>query len=59
MPANELLDDAFDLSISLHHGLHDCLYLALARRQAASLITCDGVLAGKAKSLRLAVDLVK
>lgn len=36
-----LLAPAFELSLLLHHGVYDCLYLALARQLSAPLITAD------------------
>ncbi|MBV8799235.1 MAG: type II toxin-antitoxin system VapC family toxin [Alphaproteobacteria bacterium] len=46
--ANSLLREAFDLSVQLHHALHDCIYVALAKRERATFITCDKVFARKA-----------
>jgi predicted nucleic acid-binding protein len=54
----ENLDDAFELSLRIHHALHDCLYLALAQRRNATLATCDAVLAGKAKKIGAEVRFV-
>lgn len=37
----ELLDSSLDLSLRLGHAVYDCLYLALALREEATLITAD------------------
>jgi predicted nucleic acid-binding protein len=58
IPANMLLSASFDLSVRLHHPLHDCLYMALAHRQKAGLITADRVLAEKARLLGLRTEFV-
>jgi predicted nucleic acid-binding protein len=55
---DDLLDPAFDLSLRLHHPLHDCIYVALARENRAGLATCDGVLARKVRAMGLDVVLV-
>jgi len=57
-PANDLLDDAFELSLKLHHPLHDCLYLALAQSRKAAIATRDTILARKARELRLETELI-
>lgn len=40
-PDAELLDHATQLSVTLHHPVYDCLYLALSRRFSAPLATFD------------------
>jgi predicted nucleic acid-binding protein len=40
-PTLGLLDSSLDLSLRLGHPFYDCLYLALALREAATLITAD------------------
>lgn len=40
-PASDLLDEAFDLAIKLEHAVYDCLYLALALRERAVVVTHD------------------
>ena len=40
-PDRDLLSEAIELSTSLKHALPDCLYLAVARRFDAPLITAD------------------
>jgi predicted nucleic acid-binding protein len=51
------LDDAFEMSLRLHHALHDCLYLALAQSRNATLATCDAILAEKRAALAPVSDL--
>jgi predicted nucleic acid-binding protein len=58
VPANDLIGDAFELSLKLHHPLHDCLYLALAQRHAAAVATRDIVLSRKARELGLEAELI-
>jgi predicted nucleic acid-binding protein len=58
VPANDLIDDAFALSLRLNHALHDCLYIALAQSQDCALATRDGVMAQKALALGLPVELI-
>lgn len=36
-----LLSEAFDVALDLSHGLYDCLYLVLAMREDAMLVTAD------------------
>lgn len=40
-PDRDLLSDAVQLATQLKHALQDCLYLAIARRLDAPLITAD------------------
>jgi predicted nucleic acid-binding protein len=40
-PASELMGSSLDLSFQLRHAVYDCLYLALALREDAMLITAD------------------
>jgi len=47
----ELLPAAFQLSLSIQHPVHDCFYLALARRESAPLVTADKRLAAAAQAL--------
>lgn len=39
--AVELVESSLDLSLRLRHAVYDCLYLALALREDATLITAD------------------
>lgn len=47
-PDEEDLEAAFRLAIELKHPLQDCLYLALAERLNAGLITADDLFFGRA-----------
>jgi predicted nucleic acid-binding protein len=40
-PDRHLQSEALALACHLNHPVYDCLYLALARREAASLISAD------------------
>ena len=59
LPANDFLQPAFELSLKLHHSLHDCMYLAVARIQRALLVTVDQTLAGKAQAAGVQSRLVR
>ncbi|MFZ0570405.1 MAG: type II toxin-antitoxin system VapC family toxin [Rhodomicrobium sp.] len=50
-PLEELLANAFQLSLSIPHPVYDCFYLALARRESAPLVTADKRLAAAARAL--------
>lgn len=41
LPEQDILDDAVRLSMEIRHTLQDCLYLAVARKLDATLITAD------------------
>ena len=41
VPARELLLPALEMSVELRHPIYDCLYLALALREGAVLVTDD------------------
>jgi predicted nucleic acid-binding protein len=56
--ANDLLGEAFQYSIRLHHALHDCLYLVLARKERAAFLTADEVFARKAISEGVTAELL-
>ncbi|MEJ5369370.1 MAG: type II toxin-antitoxin system VapC family toxin [Bryobacteraceae bacterium] len=47
----DLLEESFQLSLTLDHALPDCLYLALARRVSGVLVTADARLAKKASEV--------
>ena len=40
-PDRHLQAEALALAIRLNHPVYDCLYLALARREAATVLSCD------------------
>lgn len=50
-----LIGAAQRLSAELNHPVYDCLYLALARRDAAVLVTADRRLADRGRDLGLSV----
>ena len=50
-----LVSQALLLALSLDHKLPDCLYLALAEREGASIATADDKLARLARSRRISV----
>jgi predicted nucleic acid-binding protein len=50
-PLSELVTPALDLAIALNHPIYDCIYLALAQRERAPLVTADKRLASAAKDL--------
>lgn len=50
----ELTSDALALAVELGHPLYDCLYVALAQREDATVITDDARLLRKLQTTRLA-----
>lgn len=58
-PAIELLEDALTLSLRLNHTVYDCVYLALALRHEALVLTHDvqfsrrAVRAGHSRNMEL------
>jgi predicted nucleic acid-binding protein len=40
-PHIPLLARAFEISSTMHHGVYDCLYLALAEQEQCELVTAD------------------
>jgi predicted nucleic acid-binding protein len=63
VPDEADLPGALRLALALDHPLQDCLYLALAERLGASLITADSRFAAKARAahpcVRLLVELTE
>ena len=55
----DLIDAAQRLSARLDHPVYDCLYLALAQRLDAPLVTADRKLAEKAQAVGLAAILLQ
>jgi predicted nucleic acid-binding protein len=53
----DLLPRALDLAARMVHGLHDCLYLALAERLSCPLLTADAKLAGKVERADLPISI--
>jgi predicted nucleic acid-binding protein len=56
--ANTILAEAFELSVQLHHALHDCLYLVLAQSRSATLLTCDSAFARKARAQGVHIEFI-
>ena len=50
------LSRAFDLAIELNHPLQDCVYLALAERLGATLLTADRKFLAKARPSHPAIQ---
>jgi predicted nucleic acid-binding protein len=50
-PYEPLLDRAVDVSSKTRSGLYDCLYVALAEREACELVTDDQKLIANLKPL--------
>jgi predicted nucleic acid-binding protein len=53
-----LADEAGRLSVNLRHPIYDCLYLALAAREGATLITDDQRQVVAAREARVPVTLL-
>ncbi|MGH6870123.1 MAG: type II toxin-antitoxin system VapC family toxin [Rhizomicrobium sp.] len=58
VPDGDLLAPAFDLSLRLHHPLHDCIYVALAKSESAGIATCDTALVPKCRALRIRAEAI-
>src|SRR5262249_25138187 len=58
-PDRELLPEAVALSTTLKHALHDCLYLAVAIRAHAPLVTADRPFYERARRLYKQMSLLK
>jgi predicted nucleic acid-binding protein len=60
-PFDDLIPDealharALELAIDLRHPIYDCFYLALAEREAATLVTADARLLAAAKKANVKV----
>lgn len=50
-PLSDLIGEAFALAASIDHPVYDCCYIALARREAAPLVTADKRLAQAAQQV--------
>jgi predicted nucleic acid-binding protein len=50
VPVVELLPRAIELAFDLQHPIYDCIYLALAEREKAALVTADRRLIASAGS---------
>lgn len=51
VPNDLYLRRAAEISCALRHPIPDCLYLALAKRLGAELVTADGTFAGRATAV--------
>ena len=49
-PSVQLHEAAFRIARTLNHPVCDCLYIALAARDAAPLVTADATLAGRVRN---------
>lgn len=58
-PDRELLPEAVALATKLKHALHDCLYLAVAIRSHAPLVTADRTFYERARPLHKKITLLK
>ncbi|MGE0722933.1 MAG: type II toxin-antitoxin system VapC family toxin [Alphaproteobacteria bacterium] len=58
VPSVPLLDDASHLAIEMRHTLQDCLYLALARRNDALLVTADRRFAERSAAHHEKIELI-
>lgn len=54
----ELVDEALRLAIDCDQPIYDCLYVALARREDALLVTADGRLAALAERVGVKVEAI-
>jgi predicted nucleic acid-binding protein len=54
-PTEELAASALRFAIDLRHPIYDCFYLALAEREAATLVTADARLFAAAKKAAVEV----
>lgn len=54
-PAPELLTRAVELAVALQHPVYDCLYLALAERENAEMVTDDAKLLAKGVAAQVKV----
>lgn len=58
VPVDDLVHAALRLAIERDHPIHDCLYVALARRENAPLVTADQRLAALAERAGVAAEMV-
>lgn len=58
LPNEDDIDAAAELALQLQHPLPDCLYLAVAERLGAALITADRQFARRAQSVSERVQLL-
>lgn len=53
VPNHDLLSRGLELALALQHPMYDCLYLGLAERERAPLITADERLLAAARKARV------
>lgn len=53
LPVEDLMAAALAFATDLRHPIYDCFYLALAEREAATLITADARLQAAAKKTKI------
>jgi predicted nucleic acid-binding protein len=58
VPDVEVLSAAVELALKLAHPLQDCLYLALAQREQAALVTADPKFQARAQTMYSSVELL-
>jgi predicted nucleic acid-binding protein len=58
VPDDELLPAAVELALKLAHPLQDCLYLAVAQREQAVLVTADPKFQARAQAAYGSVELL-
>jgi predicted nucleic acid-binding protein len=59
IPESEVLQDATELSLQVRHPLQDCLYLAVALRFNAPLVTADKSFQERAAGVYAGVSLLR
>jgi len=50
LPSAPLGDVAFELSLSLHHSIYDCYFLAAAEAHGPFMVTADTIFAAKVRA---------
>lgn len=59
VPAAQLVDTALDIGLAHRHSVYDCLYIATAIAEQASLVTADAKLATVAERCGVEVTLLR
>jgi predicted nucleic acid-binding protein len=58
VPDADIAAAALDIAIQQDHPVYDCMYVALAQRLGATLVTADSRLAALAERMGIAVELL-
>lgn len=58
VPTEELMTEALAMAFRLDHPVYDCAYLALARRNSATLVTADKRLIAKVRTAEPNVEVI-